>query len=130
MSKFNRHGCSMPPGAGDHRCVCLEIDGALELDASAFAREVVESAEFYRDSFKTTVWIDVISGDPPAGLVMTLRKLAGFGPGVVITHEASLACSHAPGARLPRLFCDSVASINRRGFVWHPYAQQLVPAEP
>lgn len=130
MSKFNLHGCSMPPGAGDHRCMSLEVDGTLQLDASTLASEIIEAAEFYRDSRQTTVWIDVVRGDPPAELLEAVRKLAGYGAGVVITHEASLACSHAPGPRLAQPLCDSVAAVNRGGLVLHPYSQQLVPAAP
>lgn len=128
MSRFNRHGCSMPPSAADHFCMSLEIDGTLPLDADALVAEVIASAESCHDSPKTTVWVDVVRGDVPAGLVDALSKLGGYGVGVVITHEASMACSHSPGPLLPKPLRDAVAAINRSGQVWHPTAQRLVAA--
>lgn len=129
-SQFNRHGVSLPPSAGDHSCVSLELAGHTPFSPADLALEIEAAAKFYRDSHTTTVWIDVVEGDVPDALLEALTKVSGLGAGIVVTQEAKLACSHGPGTVLAISLCRAVYQINRGGFVWHPYAQTLVASKP
>lgn len=55
-------------------------------------------------------------------------RCVGFGVGLIVTHQG--ASTHRPGALLPDKLRRSVGAACRGGWIWHPMAKQLVPADP
>lgn len=120
----------MNKDGNQHFVMKITVGGVcpIEEPAKKLATAMQDAARSHGDGFQTTVWLDVTGPSVPMFVSDAIERCAGFGLGLIVTHGE--CCSHQPGFPLPERVMENLERCQRHGFVWHPVADQLVPADP
>lgn len=75
---------------------------------------------------KIYCWIDVQASHLPDIVTAALKRCAGFGLRLVITHNDK--CSHGPSKRFPLPLMKLLAAASNSADIWHPILERMVPS--